>query len=60
MCLVAGPQMEEKEIRVYWYIHSVSEIETSILILLNDTNLIMEKIKDQDKNSPLSKKGLEK
>jgi hypothetical protein len=38
----------------------VSEIETLILILLNDTNLIMEKIKDQDKNSPLVKKGLQK
>lgn len=37
----------------------MSEIEISI-ILLNDTNLIMEEIKDQDKNSPLVKKGLQK
>ena len=41
-------------------IYLVSEIETPILILLNDTNLIMEKIKDQDKNSHPVKKGLQK
>ena len=37
--------MKEKKIWVKSTIHLVSEIETPILILLNDTNLINEKIK---------------
>jgi len=37
--------MREKKIWAYRYYHSVSEIETPILILLNDTDLINEKSK---------------